>query len=185
MTYIYFEVNCLVILTHNPEWSVHVAEQLALPTSVHGVPGSNPAGGEILSEPKRCFIAQSLSCSPFHRLKLTEILLKGGKTLTHPSIHNPEVWCSDVHTSNSLQGLMQNHWTMKYRPQWPAIILRSNIGSDWLITPKYDVHTSTSLQDIKQNHWTVKYMLTFTSWPTSQCHKTEPCLTNYLHKLFP
>ena len=67
--------------------SVRVAERLALPTSVHGVAGSNPAGGEILSEPKRRFIAQSLSCSPFHRLEMTEILLKGRKTLTHPSIH--------------------------------------------------------------------------------------------------
>ena len=57
------------------------------PTSDHGVAGSNPAGGEILPEPKRRFIAQSLSCSPFHRLEMTEILLKGRKTLTHPSIH--------------------------------------------------------------------------------------------------
>ena len=64
-----------------------MAERLALPTSDHGVTGSNPAGGEILSEPKRRFIAQSLSCSPFHRLEMTEILLKGRKTLTHPSIH--------------------------------------------------------------------------------------------------
>ena len=64
-----------------------MAERLALPTSVHGVAGSNPAGGEILLEPKRRFIAQSLSCSPFHRLEMTEILLKGRKTLTHPSIH--------------------------------------------------------------------------------------------------
>ena len=62
-----------------------MAERLALPTSVHGVAGSNPAGGEILLEPKRRFIAQSLSCSPFHRLEMTEILLKGRKTLTHPS----------------------------------------------------------------------------------------------------
>ena len=53
-----------------------------------GVAGSNPAGGEILPEPKRRFIAQSLSCSPFHRLEMTEILLKGRKTLTHPSIHS-------------------------------------------------------------------------------------------------
>ena len=53
----------------------------------HGVAGSNPAGGEILPEPKRRFIAQSLSCSPFHRLEMTEILLEGRKTLTHPSIH--------------------------------------------------------------------------------------------------
>ena len=53
----------------------------------HGVAGSNPAGGEILLEPKRRFISQSLSCLPFHRLEMTEILLKGRKTLTHPSIH--------------------------------------------------------------------------------------------------
>ena len=63
-----------------------MAERLALPTSDHGVAGSNPAGGEILPEPKRRFIAQSLSCSSFHRLEMTEILLKGRKTLTHPSI---------------------------------------------------------------------------------------------------
>ena len=63
-----------------------LAERLALLTSDHGVAGSNPAGGEILSEPKRRFISQSLSCSAFHRLKMTEILLKGRKTLTHPSI---------------------------------------------------------------------------------------------------
>ena len=67
--------------------SVRVAERLALLISDHGVAGSNPAGGEILPEPKRRFIAQSLSCSPFHRLEMTEILLKGRKTLIiHPSI---------------------------------------------------------------------------------------------------
>ena len=66
--------------------SVRVAERLALPTSDHGDAGSNPAGGEILPEPKRRFIAQSLSCSPFNRLEMTEILLKGRKTLTLPSI---------------------------------------------------------------------------------------------------
>ena len=65
--------------------SVCVAERLALPTSDQGGKGSNPAGGEILPEPKRRFIAQSLSRSPTHRLEMTEILLKGRKTLTHPS----------------------------------------------------------------------------------------------------
>ena len=35
--------------------SVRVAERLALPTSGYGVAGSNPAGGEILPEPKRRF----------------------------------------------------------------------------------------------------------------------------------
>ena len=73
----------------SPCRSVRVAEWLALPTSVHGVAGSNPAGGEILPEPKWRFIAQSLSCSSFHRLEVTEILLKGRKTLTHPSIQSP------------------------------------------------------------------------------------------------
>ena len=68
-----------------------MAERLKFPTSDHGVAGSNPAGGEILPEPKRCFIAQSLSCSPFHRLEMTEILLKGRKTLTHPSIFGTSI----------------------------------------------------------------------------------------------
>ena len=54
--------------------SVRVAERLALPTLDHGVADSNPAGGEILPEPKRRFIAQSFSCSPFHRLEMTEFL---------------------------------------------------------------------------------------------------------------
>ena len=71
---------------NHKERSVRVAERLALPTSDHGVTGSNPAGGENLPEPKRRFIAQSLSCSPFHRLEMTEILSKGRKTLIHPSI---------------------------------------------------------------------------------------------------
>ena len=66
-------------------------KRLALPTSDHGIAGSNPAGGEILPEPKRRFIAQSPSISPFHRLEMTEILLKGRKTLTHPSIF-PQGW---------------------------------------------------------------------------------------------
>ena len=57
-----------------PFKSVHVAERLALPTSYHGVAGSNPAGGEILPEPKQRFIAQSLSYSPFHHLEMTDIL---------------------------------------------------------------------------------------------------------------
>ena len=73
---------------HRALRSVRVAERLALPTSDHGVAGSNPAGGEILPEPKRRFIAQRLSCSYFHRLEMTEILLKGRKTLTHPSIEH-------------------------------------------------------------------------------------------------
>ena len=55
-----------------------MAKRLSLPTSDQGVSGSNPTGGEILSEFKRHFIAQSPSCSlfPFCRPDVTEILLK-------------------------------------------------------------------------------------------------------------
>ena len=77
--------NCKYVVSLHVR-SVRVAERLALPTSDHGVAGSNPAEGEILPEPKRRFIAQSLLCSPFHRLEMSEILLKGRKTLAHPSI---------------------------------------------------------------------------------------------------
>ena len=54
--------ECLVSRMYKVGFCVYVAERLALPTSVHGVASSNPAGGEILPEPKRRFIAQSLSC---------------------------------------------------------------------------------------------------------------------------
>ena len=68
------------------DWTISLlAKSIISMTSDHGVAGSNPAGGEILPEPKRRFIAQSLLFSPFHRLEMTEILLKGRKT--HPSIH--------------------------------------------------------------------------------------------------
>ena len=54
-----------------------MAERLALPTSDHMVSGLSPAAGEFISEPKRRFIAQSFSCSPFHRPDMNEIRLKG------------------------------------------------------------------------------------------------------------
>ena len=84
-----------------------MAERLELPTSDHGVASSNPAGGEILSEPKRRFIAQSLSCSPFHRLEMAEILLKGHKTLTHPSIHSLQRILNAFKSSNFKDFILQ------------------------------------------------------------------------------
>ena len=62
----------------------------------------------------------------------------------------------DVHTSNNLQDIFQNHWTMKYRSRTPTFVLRSNVESYWSIIPNKDVHTSNCLQDIRQNHWTMK-----------------------------
>ena len=92
--------------------SVRVAERLALPTSDHGVAGSNPAGGEILPEPKRRFIAQSLSCSSSHRLEMTEILLKGRKTLIHPSIHMELLWDGETKVCSNGPGHMTKMATM-------------------------------------------------------------------------
>ena len=69
----------------------------------------------------------------------------------------------DVLTLNSVQDIRQNHWTMKYRSQWPTFILWSNVGSYWFIIPNKDVHTLNSLQEIRQNHRTMKYR---SHWPT-------------------
>ena len=57
--------------------SVWVGEWLVLQTLDCKVPGSNPAGGRIQLITERRFIAQSLSLSPFHRLDMTLIVLKG------------------------------------------------------------------------------------------------------------
>ena len=59
--------------------------------------------------------------------------------------------------------LGENHWTMKYRSQWPTFILRWNVGSYWFTIPNKDVQTLNSLQDIRQNHWNMKYR---SQWPT-------------------
>ena len=67
-----------------------------------------------------------------------------------------------VYTSNSLQDIRQNHWTMKYRSQRPTFIFRCSIKSYWLISPRYLVSTSNSLQNIRQIHWTMKYR---SQWP--------------------
>ena len=63
-----------------------MAEWFVPLTSDHWVSGSSPAGSEIISEPKRRFIAQSFSCSPFHCPDMNEILLKG-KLNRNSSIH--------------------------------------------------------------------------------------------------
>ena len=65
-----------------------MAERLALPTSDHGVSGSNPAEGEILSEPKRRFIAQNLSYSLLSSWNTSE---NDAKTADHPSIHPSKI----------------------------------------------------------------------------------------------
>ena len=83
------------------------------------------------------------------------------------------IWKYNNHASNSLGNIKQNHWTMKYRSHWPTFILRSNVGSYWLIIPNNNVNTSNSLQDIRQNHWTVKYRSCWSSLHDPQVHITK------------
>ena len=54
-----------------------VAKWLVLPTLNNEVTSLNPAGGNIQLVSVPCFIAQSLSSSPFHHLDITSIMLKG------------------------------------------------------------------------------------------------------------
>ena len=89
-----------------------------------------------------------------------DLYLFWGQSLGHTDSIIPN---NIVHTSNSLQDIRQNHWTMECSSQWPTLILRSNIESYWFILPNYDLHTSNSLQDVRQNHWIVKYR---SGWPS-------------------
>ena len=93
-----------------------MAERLALPTSDHGVAGSNPAGGKILPEPN------GVSCSPSHRLEMTEILLKGCKTLTHPSTVILD--SMDVSTSPVLRCVTQD-WSKHFCSHVKMLLLIS------------------------------------------------------------
>ena len=69
----------------------------------------------------------------------------------------------NVQTSNSPQDIRQNHWTMKYRRQWPINILRTWCQIILTHSPTVWWSTLKSFQDIRQNHWTRKYR---SQWPT-------------------
>ena len=77
----------------------------------------------------------------------------------------------DSHPSNYLQDIKQNHWTVKYRTRWPTFIIRSTVGSHWLIIPKYDAHLSNSLENLRQNHITLKTVLC--DWEFKGCAKLK------------
>ena len=64
----------------------------------------------------------------------------------------------DLHPSNSLQDIGQNHWTMKYRSQ--TQFNEANLCVTLIYYPKYNIPPSNSLQDIEQNHWTTKIYVT-------------------------
>ena len=79
-------INTTVYVLHCPtslfprySLDMSIIKNIKTEISDHWVSGSNPAGREILFEPKRRFIAQCLSCLSFHRPHMTEIILKGTK----------------------------------------------------------------------------------------------------------
>ena len=92
-----------------------------------------------------------------------DLYLLWGQSLGHTVSLSENMTFMQCIASNSLGDIRQNHWTMKYRSQWPIFILRSNFGSYWLIIPNNNGHTSNRLQDIRQNHWTIEYR---SQWPT-------------------
>ena len=51
----------------------------------------------------------------------------------------------------------QNHWSMKYRSQWPRYSKWSFIGSHGTNIPGVTFIQQIGIQDIRQNHWTMKY----------------------------
>ena len=46
-----------------------------------------------------------------------------------------------AYSTNNLQDIRQNHWTMKYRSKWSTFILRSNVRSYWIVVPNCHVYT--------------------------------------------
>lgn len=73
--------------------SVPLAERLVLLTSDDGVPGSNPAWGEILPKSKRRCIAQSTLTSSWYDWNTVE---KEVKAPSHPSLGWGTKSCSNV-----------------------------------------------------------------------------------------
>ena len=78
-------INTVPVTPISP-WSDHVAEQLALPTSDHGVAGLNPAGGEILPNLNGASLKRAFHVHPSIVSKCLKYCWKGHKTwLIHPS----------------------------------------------------------------------------------------------------
>ena len=63
----------------------------------------------------------------------------------------------DAYLLDRSRDIRQNHWTMKYRSQWPTNRMRSLTGSDWTsilsMMPSYLI--GSEIQG--KNHWTMKY----------------------------
>ena len=85
------------------------------------------------------------------------IFILGSKLGSHCLI----IWKYDTHSSNSLSDIRQNHWTMKYRSQWPKFILWSNVGS-------YQYSWSQSMMFIHKIVFKIEGKITG-PWNTGHC----------------
>ena len=90
---------------------------------------SNPTGGEILPEPKRRFIAQSISCSPFHRLEITEILLMFVNT--NSSIHLL-IWTTTWQNQQNEHAPSEDLDQPGHRPVWSVFAVR--MKKPWVLS---------------------------------------------------
>ena len=91
-----------------------------------------------------------------HKIQVTDLHILDKVNLCVTLIHYTKY---DVHPSNNLEGIKQNHYTMKYMSLscWLIFTMWSKFGSHCIIIWKYDTHASNNLGDIRQNHWTMKY----------------------------
>ena len=109
------------------------------------------------------FVSHQSIIPRFSPQMIFKILSKitGPRNISHWPTYNNEVnLCValihypiyDIHPSNTLEDIRQNHWTMKY------IFYEVNLCTILIHYPKYNITTSNSLQDtcIKLNHWTAK-----------------------------
>ena len=173
-THIFYEVDLCVTLMHYPKYNISPSNSLQDIKQNHWIIKYWSLTYIYLMRsifvslwsiiPTMMFIHQiilkilSKITRPWN-IGLSDIYLFWGQSLGHTVLLSENMTL--IH--QSLGDISQNHWTMKYKSQWPTFILRSNIGSYWPTIPKYDVDTSNSFQDIMQNHWTMKYR---SQWPT-------------------
>ena len=146
---------------------VRVAKQLALPTYNHGVSGSNSAGGEISSEPKRRFIAQNPSCSPFHRPDITEVLLLSPK---------PSIPLSTVHAFLTNKGRISNE-------NVNIFFLESYILSSLIIRNILVMELKASLGKIPQVYKQSNQTFSFQIYSSSLRPVDESKVSGYLRKI--
>ena len=150
LTHIFYEVNLCVTLIYYPKYNISPSDSLQDIKQNHWTIKYRSLTYIYLM---RSIFVSHWSIIPT-MMFIHQIILKILSKITRPwfilrskfGSHCLIIWKYDTHPSNSLGDIRQNHWTMKYRSQWPTFIFRSKVWSYWLKIQKYDVHTSKSLK---------------------------------------